>query len=196
MPDGVAWDRAGEPGAISGAAFLAPREPFLAFGGFDEDLGPFGEDLDLSLRWLRAGGAIAYAPDARVQHALGASYGRASRHKVFLVERNRLRAAGRSLPVLALLASPPWTALRWGLMAAAATGGRGPHGALPAGTGLAAVAGFLAGLAQLPGALAKRRRDAPAWRRGEGAMLRWLLRHRARLSDFSSSFPLPPARGS
>jgi GT2 family glycosyltransferase len=195
-PDGARWDRPGSVGAVSGAAFLAPREPFLALGGFDEDLGPFGEDLDLSLRWVRAGGDLRYVPTACVEHELGASYGRASRRKVFLVERNRLRAAARSLPVLALCASPATTPLRWGLMALASAAGRGAVAPIPRAGALLALAGFAAGCVGVPGALRKRRGDARTWRRGECAMLRHLGENLAPLVDFFFEFSLPPARGS
>jgi len=195
-PDGVPWARPGPVGAVSGAAFLAPRAAFLALGGFDEDLGPYGEDLDLSLRWVRAGGGLRYVPEACVEHELGATYGRASRRKVFLVERNRLRAAARSLPALALAASPLTTPARWGLMALASAAGRGAVAPLPPGSALAAVGGLCAGLARLPEALGKRRRDRPGWRRGERALLAHLGRSGVSLGDLFFDFPLSPARGS
>jgi len=182
--DGATYDLPCSVGVVSGAAFLAPRERFLDLGGFDADLGPFGDDLDLSLRWVRGGGQLRYVPAARIEHELGASYGRASLHKVYLVERNRVRAGLRSLPVAALAGSPPATVLRWGLMAGAAAGGRGWGGQLPVGAGLAALAGALCGLHYLPQALGKRRRDAAGWELGERAMLRHVLDHRASVSSF------------
>jgi GT2 family glycosyltransferase len=192
--DGPGWALPGRLGAVSGAAFAAPRAAFLAHGGFDEDLGPFGEDLDLSLRWVRAGGVLRPVPTAVFEHELGASYGRASRRKVHLVERNRLRAAARSLPILALVLSPATTPLRWTLMALAAAAGRGPE--VPRGSALWALTGTAAGLVALPDALRKRRRDAAGWSRGEVAMLAHLLRNHAPLADLFSEFPLPTARGS
>jgi GT2 family glycosyltransferase len=192
--DGAGWDLPGRLGAISGAAFQADRATFLARCGFDEDLGPFGEDLDLSLRWVRAGGYLSHVPAAAFEHELGASYGRASRRKVYLVERNRLRAAARSLPVAALALSPITTPARWALMALAAGMDRGAE--VPPGSSLFALAGAAAGLLSLPEALGKRRRDAPGWARGEGAMLAHLLRNRASLADLFAEFPLFPARGS
>jgi N-acetylglucosaminyl-diphospho-decaprenol L-rhamnosyltransferase len=182
--DGSGWSEPGLVGAVSGAAFLAPRARFEALGGFDAELGPYGDDLDLSLRWVRSGASLRYVPDAVVEHELGASYGRASRRKIYLVERNRVRAALRSMPVISLVGAPAWTVARWGLMACAAAAGRGWGGQLPAGAGLAAVAGALVGLGHLPGAARKRSRDAPCWRRGELRMLAHTLRQRARLRDF------------
>jgi GT2 family glycosyltransferase len=183
-PDGASFDVPGTVGVVSGAAFLAPRDRFEALGGFDASLGPFGDDLDLSLRWIRAGGALRYVPSARIHHELGASYGRAGLRKIVLVERNRVRAALRSMPAACLLGAPAWTALRWGLMAGAAAAGRGWGGQLPRGASLAAVAGALSGYAHAPGALLERRRDAPGWARGERAMLQHLWRERARVGDF------------
>ena len=182
--DGEAFEQPGSVGAVSGAAFLAPRGRFLALGGFDATLGPYGEDLDLSLRWVRAGGELRYVPSAVIEHELGASYGRASLRKVYRVERNRVRAGLRSLPVTVLVGAPAFTALRWGLMAVASMAGKGWAGQLPPGAGLAAVAGMLGGVGHGPWALAKRRADAVGWRRGERAMLEHLLRNRARIADF------------
>ncbi len=182
--DGPAFAEPGTVGAISGAAFLTPRSRFLELGGFDASLGPFGEDLDLSLRWVRAGGALRYVPDAVIEHELGASYGRAGLRKIYRVERNRVRAGLRSLPMAALLGSPGFTLTRWAIMAGAATSGRGWGDQLPRGASAAAVAGVLGGLAHAPGALTERWRDASRWERGELAMLCHLWHHRARLGDF------------
>jgi N-acetylglucosaminyl-diphospho-decaprenol L-rhamnosyltransferase len=183
-PNGPAFDHPGEVGVVSGAAFVAPRRLFEERGGFDISLGPFGDDLDLSLRWVRAGGELRYVPDALIEHELGASYGRAGLRKIYLVERNRLRAGLRSLPLTALAGAPWTTPLRWGLMAGAAAAGCGWGDQLPAGASLAALAGVLGGVAHAPTALAKRWRDAPRWRRGEREMLRHLWQHRARIGDF------------
>ena len=46
----------------------APRDEFLAMGGFDEDL-RYGEDREFCHRWRSRGGGFAYAPQAVVQHA-------------------------------------------------------------------------------------------------------------------------------
>ena len=84
-PDGFNWGRgrgaadssqlsvAEEIGACSGAAMLIRREVLEAIGPFDEDLVAFGEDVDLSLRALRAGFPIRLVPSARIRHVLGAS---------------------------------------------------------------------------------------------------------------------------
>ena len=182
--DGVEFEEPGAVGAVSGAAFLAPRERFVELGGFDAELGPFGDDLDLSLRWVRAGGSLRYVPGAVIEHELGASYGRVGMRKIFLVERNRVRAGMRSLPVAALVGAPAWTVLRWALMAGAAASGRGWGGQLPAGAPLAAVAGVLAGAVYGPQAVRKRWRDSGGWKRGEKEMIEHVVGNRVRVRDF------------
>lgn len=179
----------GDVGAFSGAAVLFTPEVLDAVGLFDEDLEAFGEDVDLSLRATRRGFPIRYVPEARISHALGATYGRGGPRKVFLVERNRVRAAVRSMPASALLTMPAWTVARLAAQGAAALAGRGV-GATAGPTGaLAAAAGTLAGVACLPDALAKRRADRAAWTRGERAMWGHLLRHVVRPADLLAPRP-------
>ena len=97
--DSAAYDLPGEVGACSGAALLVHRDVLDAIGPFDEDLEAFGEDVDLSLRARRRGFPLIYVPEARIVHDLGATYGRYTPRKVFLVERNRVRAAIRAVVV-------------------------------------------------------------------------------------------------
>lgn len=179
--DGPAWDRPGTVGAVSGAAFAISRRVLDEVGLFDEDLEAFGEDADLSLRAVRRGFPLRYVPDARVEHELGASYGRDGLVKVFRVERNRVRLALRSLPVGALVTMPLWTGIRWAILGAGATRGRGLAATIsPWRGGAAALAGTAAGLLQAPAALRRRREDARTWAVGEGEMLRFLARERVR----------------
>jgi len=196
-PDGPAFDTPGTVGAVSGAALLVPRAVLERVGSFDEAFGAFGEDVDLSLRAVRRGVPLRVVPDARVEHVLGASYGRNGLAKVFLVERNRVRAALRSLPATACLGLPLWTALRWALLAAAALSGRGVGADLSPAAAPVAVAGALVGFAGAPGALARRRRDAAGWVLGETAMWRHLWRERVRLADVGrrSAGPAPLSGG-
>src|SRR5689334_24417701 len=58
---------------ISGASFGFARQALADLGGFDTALGAGtatggGEDLDIFVRVLRSGGAIAYEPSALVWH--------------------------------------------------------------------------------------------------------------------------------
>ncbi|MCB9762734.1 MAG: glycosyltransferase family 2 protein [Alphaproteobacteria bacterium] len=181
--DGAPYDAPGSVGAISGAAMLLTREVLDAVGTFDEDLGAFGEDVDLSLRARRRGFPLCYVPQARIEHDLGATYGRYGAAKVYLVERNRVRAAVRSLPMSAVLTMPAWTGLRLAGLGVAAGANRGWSGRVEPGCRRAALRGIAAGLAHLPDALEKRRRDAPGWQLGEADMWAHLLQHRVRLRD-------------
>lgn len=194
LPDGSVWARgrngpdrafASAPGSLSGAAVLVARETWTAVGGFDERFGSFGEDVDLSLRLHRRGVPMYAVPAARVVHHLGASWGRVSTEKVRLIERNRVRAAARSLPASALVLLPATTALRYAVLAGLGARGRGPGAEVPAGARAAAVRGFVEGLVDAPRWLGDRRRDARAWSRGELAMLGVLWRGRARWEDLA-----------
>jgi GT2 family glycosyltransferase len=181
--------RAGAIGAFSGAAVLFSPEVLTAVGAFDEDLEAFGEDVDLSLRAVRRGYAVRYVPEARIGHALGATYGRGGARKVYLVERNRVRAAVRSLPATAVLTMPAWTGLRLASLGAAAAAGRGVGATAGARGAVAAAAGALAGLAAIPDALRKRRADRGTWTLGEAAMWRHLLTHAVRPADLLAPRP-------
>lgn len=165
-------------GAFSGAAVLLCGEVLERVGLFDERLGAFGEDLDLSLRAVRQGYTIRLVPEARIHHQLGGSYGRTGLKKVYRVERNRALAAARSLPWTALVVSPLSVPSRLVRLAALGTGG--PAAGLGPGAVLATVGGGFAGLVGVPGALRKRREDRARWTVGERAMLRWLWTHRWR----------------
>ena len=165
---------AGPCGAFSGAAVMFSPEVLSQVGGFDDAFGAYGEDLDLSLRAIRQGFTIHHVPEATVMHHLGATYGRTSSRKVFLVERNRTRAAIRSLPWGAIVSLPATSIFRLGVMGAAAVSGRG----LGAGVGWKGAAAALAGLAVgtmgAPNALLKRGRDRKQWSMGSRAMWKHL----------------------
>ena len=171
-------------GAFSGAAVLFTPAVLAQVGLFDEEFGAYGEDLDLSLRAVRLGFSIRHVPNATITHQLGATYGRTSPRKIFLVERNRTLAAVRSMPVAALAMLPATTAVRIAGMGVAALRGTG----LGAGAGLsgavAALAGMAAGTAYAPWAWSKRAADKPAWVAGERAMWRHLSDQRVAFQDW------------
>lgn len=173
----------GEVGAFSGAAALITPEVLTATGGFDPDFEAFGEDLDLSLRARRAGFRIRFVDDAHIQHALGASYGRTGHRKLFLVERNRVRAAVRSLPRTAIATLPFWTGLRLATLGVAAIAGRGIGAGVGAGGAAAALVGGLAGALAIPDALRKRRTDRRHWTVDDREMWEHMIRHHARPED-------------
>ena len=181
--DGEAYDEAGEVGAVSGAAMIVHREVFDAVGLFDEAFNAFGEDVDLSLRARRRGYPLRYLPEARIEHHLGASYGRYGARKVFLIERNRVRAAVRSMPMSLVATMPLWTVLRLSGLAVAGAAGRGWSGRVPKRAQLAALAGVIAGARHLPDAFQKRSADAAGWVEGERSMLEMILNHRVRVRD-------------
>ncbi len=192
LPDGSVWARGrngpdtpmqGALGSFSGAAALMAREAWHSLGGFDERMGSFGEDVDLSLRLHRRGVPIRPVPEALVLHHLGASWGRASTEKLRLIERNRVRAAVRSMPMSALLCLPVTTLVRYSILAGLAGRGRGPGAELPDGARLAALRGFIEGLGDAPTWLADRQRDRDSWTAGEWAMLKLMWHGRARWED-------------
>lgn len=172
-------ERPKEAGAFSGAAVLLSAEVLDRAGRFDEDLEAFGEDLDLSLRARRMGFPIHVVEEAVVVHQLGASYGRTNFHKVHRVERNRLRAAIRSLPRTALLTLPVWTTWRLALTAGAALAGRGVGASVAPGAALGVVTGMAAGLGAAPEAWRKRKADQPGWSVDDAGMWQAMWTHRA-----------------
>lgn len=62
-----------EVDAISGAFMLLRRQVFEEMGGWDEGYFLHCEDLDLCMRFGRAGWKILFVPDVRVYHAQGTS---------------------------------------------------------------------------------------------------------------------------
>lgn len=192
FPDGFVWARGrngadvplrGQPGGFSGAAVLVARRVWNAIGGFDERFGSFSEDVDASLRLMRRGVSVTAVPDALVSHHLGATWGRRSPEKLRLIERNRIRAAVRSLPAAAVVTMPIWTAGRLALLGALALSGRGPGAEVSSESKRAALRGIAEGVFDIPAALRLRAQDRPHWKRGELAMWRALWNGRARLSD-------------
>jgi len=194
-PDGFNWARgrgaedsatfsvAQDIGACSGAAMLIRREVIDAIGPFDEDLVAFGEDVDLSLRALRAGFSIRSVPEARIHHVLGASYGRYNPKKLYLVEKNRMRAAVRSMPVSALMTMPIWTGLRLAGLSCVSAAGKGYASGVCTQGARAAAMGVIAGVRSAPDAWRKRKSDSPKWALQELAMWERLMRHRIRIRD-------------
>lgn len=60
-------------GMISGACMLWRTEAIKALGGFDENIFLYFEDDDLCALARRAGGQVLWAPQAQLQHSVGAS---------------------------------------------------------------------------------------------------------------------------
>jgi GT2 family glycosyltransferase len=85
----------------SAAAALYTRRMLDRVGGFDESFEAYYEDVDLAWRGRLAGLRCAYNPRARVRHVHSATWGRFSRRKLFLLERNRYWTLWKDYPVSA-----------------------------------------------------------------------------------------------
>ncbi len=179
-------------GAFSGAAVMFSPEILNTVGVFDEEFCAYGEDLDLSLRAVRQGFPIRFVERATITHKLGATYGRVSKRKIFLVERNRTSAAIRSMPLRAVATMPLSSALRLSVMGIAALTGRG----LARGAGLsgatAAVLGMVAGVKSAPKAWAKRCEDRPKWTMDGQAMWDHIQRSRVPLNKLAGAAIIAP----
>src|SRR5581483_11210751 len=77
----------------TGGSSLFDRDKFLALGGFEEMLAPYGwEDVELSLRAWKQGYEIRYEPRSAIWHQFSSTIGsRVSRRRATAVyDRNRL----------------------------------------------------------------------------------------------------------
>ena len=89
------------------AASLYDREMFHRLGGFDESFFCYHEDVDLALRFRRAGGACVQVPDAVVDHVSSGITGRASDFAVYHGTRNRMWTFVKSMPLGGLILFAP-----------------------------------------------------------------------------------------
>jgi N-acetylglucosaminyl-diphospho-decaprenol L-rhamnosyltransferase len=71
-------------GFLSGAALAVAPEAWVAVGGFDAAYFLYNEDVDLSLRLLRAGWRLVFAPEMVAVHRLGFATGSAARSALYL----------------------------------------------------------------------------------------------------------------
>jgi GT2 family glycosyltransferase len=77
----------------TGGSSLFDREKFLALGGFEETLAPYGwEDVELSLRAWKQGLEVRYEPRSAIWHQFSSTIGsKVSRRQANAVyDRNRL----------------------------------------------------------------------------------------------------------
>jgi hypothetical protein len=146
----------------SGAAMVVRRDAWDELGGLDREYFMYGEDLDLGLRLWLAGHGVGLVPGARVLHSYEFDKGQG---KWFWLERNRWRTVLSVYPgALLALVLPALLAAELGLLAIAARDGW-----------LAAkLRAQAAGLAQLPGTLARRRRVQATRQIGAGEFARRL----------------------
>jgi GT2 family glycosyltransferase len=116
---GFAWNiGAGEPaskfsaprevyGACAGAA-LYRRELLEQIGGFDDAYFGFYEDADVAWRAHKLGWKTEFVPLARVYHHHGASFGKISEHKTYLLARNRWWTTFKNYPMPQLAVAFPF----------------------------------------------------------------------------------------
>lgn len=107
--------------AISGTAALFRRTVFEQLGALDEDFFAYLEDMDFSLRALRAGCRGLYLPQAICRHWGSATLGGPDSPTVFrLLTRNQLFLLAKHYPWPLLFRLGPriaWAQLLWALMA-------------------------------------------------------------------------------
>ncbi|MCI4331483.1 MAG: glycosyltransferase family 2 protein, partial [Thermoplasmata archaeon] len=96
--DSPSVERRAEVFGPSAAASLYSRAMLEEVGGFDESFEAYYEDVDLAWRGRIAGFRCVYNPMARVRHVHSATWGRLSRRKLFLLERNRLWTLWKDYP--------------------------------------------------------------------------------------------------
>ena len=76
---------------VTGACMLVRRDAWRAVGGIREDFFLYGEDVDLSLRFRRAGFKAGVVRCVQVVHDAGGSVGRYSPLQIYLMTRNDIR---------------------------------------------------------------------------------------------------------
>lgn len=111
---GISWSggygRARERGpardtaAVSGAALLVRREPFLEIGGLCPFFFMYVDDSDLAWRMRLSGRRVRYCPEAVVVHEYEFEKGA---HKWFYLERNRAWALASNLQLRTLVLLAP-----------------------------------------------------------------------------------------
>ena len=82
---------------LSGCCLLFRAEALRKVGLFREDLWSYMEDVELSLRMLRAGWRLAVVPEARLAHKAPDTGSEPSPRQIVLRDRNRRRIARASL---------------------------------------------------------------------------------------------------
>ncbi len=85
--------------ALCGCAILFRAEALRQAGTFREDFGSYVEDLELSVRFTRAGWRLLYVPSALLVHKVSHPEPEAAAWKIRLRDRNRRRLARRHLGV-------------------------------------------------------------------------------------------------
>jgi GT2 family glycosyltransferase len=97
----------------SGCAALYRHSMLSEIGLFDERFFMYNEDTDLGLRAQKAGWKCLYVPSAIVTHLYSQSSSAYSLKKLFRVERNRLMIMVKHFTFRQIVASVPWTFIRY-----------------------------------------------------------------------------------
>lgn len=97
-------------GACAGAA-LYRRAMLDEIGLFDDEYFGFYEDADLAWRAHNAGWKTMFVVDARVYHVHGASFGKISPRKTYLLARNRWWTTFKNYPMPQFIFALPFIAL-------------------------------------------------------------------------------------
>lgn len=88
--------------AATGAAVLMRRADIDRLGFFDPDFFLYVEDVDLGLRWRRAGAQILLVPGALIYHHYHGSSGPSRDAFAFEISSNQLETALKNFPALEL----------------------------------------------------------------------------------------------
>ncbi len=171
-----------------GCAAFYRRSLFEQIGGFDEDFFAYADDAELGLRARIAGWRCLSVPTAVVRHRLGATLGRHSEQRLFLIERNRIWLAVKLFPLRLLILNPLYTAARLLATAAAWAGGRGEISRAVSSTSPARLLQCLvrahwAALRGLPTMLRKRRETRSQRKLSASETARMIRRFRIPLAD-------------
>ncbi len=176
------YDDAREALFPSGCAALYRRAMLDEIGLFDDTFFAYGDDTDLGLRGRLAGWNCVFVPGARVYHRYSATTGQYSPQKAFLVERNRVWVAVKTLPLSMLLASPFYTLARFALQGYGALAGKGAAGRFTSEYSAGSLLRVLfkaygAAFAGLHHPLKERRRILGGKRVTNGEIRRWFREH-------------------
>ncbi len=184
------YDRVEEVAWPDGCAAFYRRSLFEQIGGFDEDFFAYADDAELGLRARIAGWRCLSVPTAVVLHRLGATLGRHSEQRLFLIERNRIWLAVKLFPLRLLILNPLYTAARLLATAAAWAGGRGEISRAVSSTSPARLLQCLvrahwAALRGLPSMLRKRRETRGRRKLSASETARMIRRFRIPLADLA-----------
>ncbi len=188
--DAGQYDESEETLWPDGCAALYSAEMLRQIGGFDEDFFAYADDADLGLRGRIAGWLAVYEPKAVVYHRGGATLGRYSAKRLFLIERNRIWLVAKLFPLRMWPLAPYYFLRRIVAMATARSENQGEAYAATRQIGVAALIQCIAkanaaALFGLP-RMIRKRSSINKFRRLSGGEIRALLeRYRIPLEDLA-----------